>query len=152
VKVGARRPAPRRRVGRAPRPCAGRPRRPCRNPPQAARRPRCSFPTRSRLEAPRSPPSRAPPRPRLTGRVCATDRRSDGRAPAVRAPAEGQYHGEHLAPSPLRHRSERAYKNRPILLPRAPPPSSIPPLPPPPEHPLLRPSPFQPEPPSTFPR
>jgi hypothetical protein len=64
-----------------------------------------------------------PPRPRLTGRVRATDRWSNGGAPAVRAPAEGQYHGEHLALSPVVTKCERAYKSRPFLLPRAPPPS-----------------------------
>jgi hypothetical protein len=74
----------------------------------------------------------APPRPRRTGQVRATDRQSDGSAPAVRAPAEGQYHGEHLAPSPFFTSASVTIKTGPLSpSPRA---TALPilPLPPPP--------------------
>jgi hypothetical protein len=96
---------------------------------QGYRRPRHTPPHAPHPETPRSSPGASRTAPRRTGLELTTDRRSVGGTPLyARRPREPCY-GEHLAPSPLRHWSERAYKNRPVPFPRAPPPSSIPPLP-----------------------
>jgi hypothetical protein len=70
-------------------------------------------------EAPRSPLGASRAAPRRTGPGLAADRRSVGGTPPYARRPRAPCYRENLAPSPHRHRSEHAYKNRAIPFPCA---------------------------------